>query len=320
MTTNPVVESAALESAGKVPRKRRRQRTYNFQRHANRTGWLFAAPGLAILLAFVFYPAGYAFWISLTDSSGLNEPTFIGFDNYVEAFTDPDSLNAIWNTVIYAVAYTPIVIAVALFLAIFLNRKDLLFRGGQRTVIFMPFIISMAVAALSWSFIINPNTGLMPYWFSKIGINLPDLLNDTTWAMPTVIFVAVWKNFGYFMVIFIAGLQGIPSDQYEAASLDGANAWQQFTNVTLPGLRPTMTYVIIVAVNTAFQTFDQIYIMTNGGPLRSTETIVYRVYVEGFSNFNQGYASALSFVLMAITLTIGLIQLSISRKQERDLV
>ncbi|OJX98080.1 MAG: sugar ABC transporter permease [Micrococcales bacterium 73-15] len=289
------------------------------RRRRNLLGYLFSGPALVILGIFVFYPTFYALAISFTDSSGLNAPSFIGAENYVRAFTEEDSLKALANTVVYAVSYAPLVIIVALAVALLLNRSDLWLRSLMRTVIFVPFIISMAVAALAWSFIIDARTGLLPYWFSRLGIDLPDILASTTWAMPAVIFVAVWKNFGYFMVIFLAGLQNIPRDLYEAAALDGANAWRRLLAVTLPGLRPTMTYVVILAANGAFQAFDQIYVMTGGGPLRSTETIVYRVYIEGFANFRQGYASALSFILMGITMIIGIVQLIVSRRQERDL-
>lgn len=289
------------------------------RRHRDLLGLMFSGPALLILGAFVFFPAIYALVISFTDSSGLNVPSFVGLDNYVKAFTDADSLKAIVNTLVYAVFYAPLVIGVALAAALLLNRTDLFARSLSRTVIFVPFIISMAVAALAWSFILNPQTGLLTYWFSRIGIALPDILNDPRWAMPAVIFVAIWKNFGYFMVIFIAGLQNVSKELYEAAELDGANAWRRLRAVTLPGLRPTMAYVVILAANGAFQAFDQIYIMTGGGPQRATETIVYRVYVEGFANFRQGYASALSFILMAITMVIGIIQLIVSRRQEKDM-
>lgn len=285
-----------------------------------RAGLGFLFPGLAILLIWVFYPTFYALWISFTNSSGLNQPEFIGLDNYVRVFTDPDTRGAIVNTLVYAASFAPLVIATAIGMALLLNRKDLPMRGFFRTVVFLPFIISMAVAALSFSFLLDQSTGLLPYWFQEVfGTKLPDLLNDTTWAMPTIVFVAVWKTFGYFMVIFIAGLQGISPELYEAAHLDGASAWGRFWHVTLPGLRPTMTYVIILAANFAFQAFDQIYIMTAGGPQRATETIVYRVYTEGFTNFRQGYASSLAFVLMAITMIVGVIQLTINKRQERDL-
>jgi multiple sugar transport system permease protein len=291
----------------------------HLRRRRDLVGYLFAGPGLVILGIFVFYPTFYALWMSFTNASGFNTPKFIGIDNYAKAFTNVDSLHAIWHTLVYAIVYAPVVIAVALALAILLNQTGMFLRSYLRTTIFIPFIISMAVAALAYGFILNAQTGILPYWVSRLGITLPDILNSSTWALPAVIFVAVWKNFGYFMVIFIGGLQTIPGDLYEAAKIDGANAWQRFVSVTLPGLRPTMTYVVILAANGAFQAFDQIYVMTGGGPLRSTETIVYRVYIEGFKNFRQGYASALSFILMAITMIIGVIQLIISRRQEKDL-
>jgi len=291
----------------------------HLRRRRDLVGYAFSGPALVILGIFVFYPTFYALVMSFTNATGFNDPSFIGFDNYEKAFTNADSLNAIWRTVVYAVVYAPVVIVVALALAILLNQTGMFLRSYLRTTIFVPFIISMAVAALAYGFILNAQTGILPYWVSELGVALPDILNSSTWALPAVIFVAVWKNFGYFMVIFIGGLQTIPGDLYEAAEIDGASAWQRFISVTLPGLRPTMTYVVILAANGAFQAFDQIYVMTGGGPLRSTETIVYRVYIEGFRNFRQGYASALSFILMAITMIIGVVQLLISRRQEKDL-
>lgn len=295
------------------------RRSKRIRRRQDLVGYSFAGPALVILGIFVFFPTFYALYMSFTDASGFNEPAFIGLENYKTAFTNADSLNAIWNTIVYAVVYAPLVIIVALGLAILLNRTDLFLRSFLRTTIFLPFIISMAVAALAYSFILDARTGILAYWTSVIGITLPDILNSSTWALPAVIWVAVWKNFGYFMIIFIGGLQTIPRDLYEAAEIDGANAWRRFLSVTLPGLRPTMAYVVILAANGAFQAFDQIYVMTGGGPLRSTETIVYRVYIDGFQNFRQGFASALSFILMAITMVVGLIQLRISRRQEKDL-
>src|SRR4051812_31073175 len=177
------------------------------RRRRDLVGYLFSGPALVILGIFVFYPTFYALYMSFTDASGFNEPTFIGLKNYTTALTNPDSLNAIWNTVIYAVAYAPLVIIVALALALLLNRTDLFLRSVLRTTIFLPFIISMPFAALAYSFILDARTGILPYWASRLGIQLPDILNSSTWALPAVIFVAVWKNFGYFMIIFVGGLQ-----------------------------------------------------------------------------------------------------------------
>lgn len=322
MSAIPVPTKSPALPAGQVPRgggADRRSRNRARQRRIDLKALAFLGPGMLILLVFVFYPTGYALWISFTDASGFGEPSFVGLQNYLAILEDQDALASIVNTVRYAVLYGPAVIVVAIAVALLLNRTDLLGRSTVRTMIFLPFIISMAVAALAWGFILDPNIGILPYWLSRVGLTLPPLLNSTTWAMPTVAFVAVWKNFGYFMVIFLAGLQNIPRQLYEAASIDGAGAWRQFLSVTLPGLRPTMTYVIVLAANGAFQAFDQIYILTKGGPFRSTETLVYRIYTEGFSNFELGTAAALSFVLLAITLVVGVAQLMISRRQEKDL-
>ena len=320
-TSAPVYRAPRAIGGGAPPETgtaRRAGGSKRLRRRRDLTGYLFSGPGLVILGIFVFYPTLYAFVMSFTNASGFNRPKFTGLDNYRRAFTNGDSLGALWNTVVYAVVYAPVVIVVALALAVLLNQTGMFLRSYLRTAIFMPFIISMAVAALAYGFILNAQTGILPYWISRLGIAIPDILNSR-WALPAVIFVAVWKNFGYFMVIFIGGLQTIPGELYEAAEIDGANAWQRFVSVTLPGLRPTMTYVVILAANGAFQAFDQIYVMTGGGPLRSTETLVYRVYIEGFRNFRQGYASALSFILMAITMVVGVVQLIISRRQEKDL-
>lgn len=320
MPSVPSVASARVAGAPQravdvegLRRLRRRQRQWD------RKAVSFVAPALLILVVFVLYPTLYALGISFTNASGFNVPELVGLDNYVRIFTSADTLRAIGNTLWYVVLYMPATIACALAVAMLLNRSDLVMRGMMRTVIFVPFIISMAVAALAWGFIVDPHIGILPYWLSRVGIHVPDLLSSPTWAMPTVVLVAVWKNFGYFMVIFLAGLQNVPRELYEAASIDGAGSWRRFLSVTLPGLRPTMTYVVVLVANGAFQAFDQIYIMTKGGPMRTTETVVYRVYSEGFTNFKMGEASALSFILMGLTLVVGVAQLVVSRRQERDM-
>lgn len=280
---------------------------------------LFLGPALLVIVAFVFVPALSALWTSFTDDTGFGEARWIGLDNYVEAFTSPSVLRAILNTLLYAAMYGPLVIVVGLAAALLLNRRDIPFRAFFRTAIFLPFVISMAVASLAWNFLLDPNLGLLPYWLGKVGIEIGDVFASPTWALPAVTAVAIWKNFGYFMVIFLAGLQGVPAHLYEAARLDGANAWRRFLAVTLPGLRGTMTFVVIFAIVGAFQAFDQIYIMTQGGPDHATETIVYRIYTDGFRDFDLGFASALSYILLTITLVLGLIQLRVGAKQEKEL-
>ena len=247
-----------------------------------RTGVLFTAPALIVLAIFVFYPAIQTFITSLTNgriNSNARRPAkFIGFQNYISLFQSQDFWTDVKNTLVYAVLYAPIVVIIALAFALLLNRKDLKFVGFFRTCMFLPFVISLTVAA----------------------------------------FITVWKNFGYFMVIFLAGLQGISAELYEAASLDGASAWQKFRYITLPALRPTFNYVVIFGLIGSFQVFDQVFILTSGGPARSTETIVYRIYTEAFGNGKLGYASALSYVLLIMTLIVGLIQLYTNNKHEKE--
>lgn len=296
------------------------RRVNGMRRAQTRTGWLFSAGAIAIIGAFVFYPAFYALYMSFTNATGFNKPKFIGLDNYIKLFTNEDAMRALLNTLLYTVMYMPLLIIVALAVAVLLNRDDLPLRGFFRSAIFLPFVISMAVAAMAWQFILDPNLGFLPYWLSKIGVDMGDVLGSTTWALPTVTMVGVWKNFGYFMVIFLAGLQGVSHELYEAAELDGCGPWRKFTSVTLPGLRSTMTYVIIMALIQSFQAFDQIYVMTSGGPDHMTETVVYRIYTEGFRNFHLGAASALSYVLLIITFVVGVIQLILNNRHEKEVM
>jgi len=288
---------------------------------ARRVGkaYAFLGPALLVIVAFVFLPAIQALVTSFTDASGFGEPAWIGVQNYVDALTSPSVLRALLNTVLYAAMYAPGVILVGLCAALLLNREDIPFRGFFRTAIFLPFVISMAVASIAWSFLLDPNLGLVTYWLSLIGVHVGNIFGTATTALPAVTAVAVWKNFGYFMVIFLAGLQSVPRHLYEAARLDGAGRWRTFLAVTLPGLRSTMTFVVILALIGAFQAFDQIYIMTQGGPDHATETLVYRIYTDGFRDFKLGFASALSYLLLIITLVLGLIQLRINSRHEEEL-
>lgn len=281
--------------------------------------YVFLAPALLILIGFVLLPAAQALITSFTDASGFGDPDWIGLDNYIEALGSGSVLRALLNTFLYAAMYAPGVILAGLGAALLLNRDDIPFRGFFRTAIFLPFVISMAVASIAWSFLLDPNLGLVTYWASFVGIDLGDVFGNAATALPAVTAVAVWKNFGYFMVIFLAGLQSVPRHLYEAARLDGAGRWRTFRAVTLPGLRSTMTFVIILAIIGAFQAFDQIYIMTQGGPDHATETLVYRIYTDGFRDFKLGFASALSYLLLIITLVLGLIQLRINARHEEEL-
>jgi multiple sugar transport system permease protein len=290
----------------------------NAQRRRNLTALAFLSPALVILGAFVAWPMLSALRLSFTDASGFGQEEFVGVDNYLTVFTDPDVLDAMLNTLWYTVLFTPVAVVVALILAIALNHPRLPFRGFFRTALFLPFVVSLAVAALAWSYLIDPQVGLLNHWLSGAGIRLGNVLEDPVLAMPAVALVAVWKNFGFYLVIFLAGLQDIPGSLYEAARVDGAGPWARFTNITLPLLSNTLAFVLIFAMIAALQAFDQIYVMTGGGPYGHTQTIVMEIYQSGFRRLEIGFASALSYVLLAATLLLSIVQFVFFGRREKD--
>ncbi len=283
------------------------------------TALAFLAPALIILGAFVAWPALSALRLSFTDASGFGREEFVGFGNYVEVFTQPDILNAVVNTVWYTVLFTPTAVLVALGLALLLNNPRLPFRSFFRTALFLPFIVSLAVGAFAWSYLIDPQIGLLNYWLNGLGVQVGNVLQDPVLAMPMVALVAVWKNFGFYFVIFLAGLQDIPASLYEAARVDGAGPWSRFRNVTVPLLSNTFAFVVIFAMIAALQAFDQIYVMTGGGPYGSTQTVVMEIYESGFRKLELGFASALSYVLLIATLLLSVAQFVFFGRREKDL-
>jgi multiple sugar transport system permease protein len=289
------------------------------ERRRTLTALAFLAPALIILGIFVAWPMLQALRLSFTDASGFGAEEWIGLENYVRVFTDPDILDAMLNTLWYTVLFTPTAVVSALLLALVLNSPALPFRGFFRTALFLPFIVSLAVAAFAWSYLLDPRLGLLNYWLQGAGVQLGDVLEDPVLAMPAVAMVAVWKNFGFYMVIFLAGLQDIPASLYEAARMDGAGAWRRFTNVTLPLLSNTLAFVLIFALIAALQAFAQIYVMTGGGPYGHTQTIVMEIYQSGFRKLNLGFASALSYVLLIATLLLSIVQFVFFGRREKDL-
>ncbi|MGO4301299.1 carbohydrate ABC transporter permease [Leifsonia sp. RAF41] len=280
---------------------------------------LFMLPALIVLIAFVGWPMLSALRLSFTNASGFGLEEWVGFDNYVQVFTDPRVLATLGNTALYTVLFTPTALIAALLLALLLTNRRLIGRGFFRTALFLPFIVSLAVAAFAWTYLLDPQVGLLNYWLRSVGVQLGNVLQDPALAMPTVVLVAIWKNFGFYMVIFIAGLQEIPESLYEAAKIDGAGAWRRFVSITLPQLSNTLAFVVVFAMIAALQAFDQIYVMTGGGPYRSTQTVVMEIYQEGFKKLDLGLATALSYVLLAATLILSLIQFRFFGRREKDL-
>ncbi|SDC97562.1 carbohydrate ABC transporter permease [Glycomyces harbinensis] len=281
--------------------------------------FLFLAPALIILGLFVVWPMISALRLSFTDASGFGREEWVGLENYVTVFTDPDILSAVTNTALYTLLFTPTAVIAALGLALLLNSPHMPFRSFFRTALFVPFVVSFAVAAFAWSYLIDPQVGLLNYWLRGAGIQMGNVLEDPGLAMPAVALVAVWKLFGFYFVIFLAGLQDIPSSLYEAARIDGAGPWSRLRHVTLPLLSNTMAFVLVFATIAALQAFDQIYVMTGGGPYGHTQTVVMEIYESGFKKLDIGFASALSYVLLVATLILSLVQFVFFGRKEKDM-
>jgi ABC-type sugar transport system permease subunit len=285
------------------------------KRRQARAAWLFLAPSLVILGIFVVYPMTQALYLSFTNYDVLNPATWVGPANYHELLGDEAFRNALVNTLYYAVVATPVSVVLALACALLLNRRFPL-RGLGRTAVFLPVVVGLGIVAIAWSFLLDPDIGLLSYWLSKVGVTADSgWVRDPNLAMPAVLIVGIWKNVGFYMVIYLAGLQSIPRDLYEAAEVDGASPWQRFRNVTWPLLaNQTMLVTILCAIAT-LQAFDQIFVMTHGGPFFRTETLVMLIYRQGFTEFRFGYAAAVSWALVLLILVLSIIQFAYFRKR-----
>lgn len=286
-----------------------------------KAAYLFLAPALTAIFVFFFIPVISAFVISFTDFDiyaigNYSKFRFTGLDNYIKLFENPLFWKALKNTFLFVLASGPLSIAVSLGAALLLNSKLVRFKGIFRLVYFMPVVTTLVAVSIVWRFIYHPGFGLLNYGLSFIGIGKIDWLGDPNWAMPSIIILSIWKNFGYNMIIFIAGLQNIPEELYEAAHIEGANGWQRFTKITLPMLAPTTIFITIITMIGYFQLFAEPYIMTQGGPLDSTLSIVLYMYQEGFRWWNMGYSSSIAFVLFVIILAGTLLQMWYQKRKE----
>ncbi len=287
---------------------------------ANRRAALFfLAPALLAIGIFFFVPVLAAFVLSFTDFDiyslgNLDYARFIGLKNYAQLLHDPLFWKALENTFYFLLIGGPLSIAVSLGAALMLQPKLVRFKAFFRTAYFAPVVTTLVAVAVVWRFVYHPRFGILNYLLSLVGLSGIDWLGDPNWAMPAIILMAVWKNFGYNMIIFIAGLQNIPEELYEAASIDGAGRFQQFRSVTLPMLAPTTVFISIITMIGYFQLFAEPYVMTQGGPRNSTLSIVYLMYQQGFRWWNMGYSAALAFILFAFILAGSVLQ---SRMQKR---
>jgi multiple sugar transport system permease protein len=299
-----------------VSRPRRAQlskRQRQWQR--NLVAYSFIAPNFLGFAIFTLGPICFAFALAFMHWDGSNPIRFAGLDNFWRLFSDRAFISAFWNTIIYTAVSVPATMVCALGLAILLNQK-IAGRNFFRTAMFFPYVASLVAVAVVWNMLFNPEMGPVNMVLYSMGIdpkNLPRWAADRHWAMITVILFGVWKNMGYYMVIYLAGLQGINSELYEAADLDGASPWQKFWYVTLPQLAPTTFFVSVMLTIQSFKVFDQIFMITQGGPGTSTLVLVYHIYNEAFISWDLGYSSMIALVLFLLVLVITIVQFRGSR-------
>jgi multiple sugar transport system permease protein len=285
----------------------------------SRAGWFFVAPALALTGVFFFIPVAGSLLLSLTDFdiyaiADRGNAQFVGLRNYVELFNNSVFWTAVRNTFYFALVGGPLTVAVSLAAALLINARVVRYKAFFRTIYFIPFVTTLVAVAIVWRYLYHPQYGMLNYALGWIGIEPVDWLGDPRTAMPAIILLAIWKNFAYNMLIFIAGMQTIPSELYEAAELDGAGALRQFRHVTLPMLAPTFLFVGVITMIGYFQLFAEPYVMTAGGPLRSTTSLVLLMYEEGFRWWRMGAAAAVAFILFAIILVWTLIQFRLQRE------
>ncbi len=281
---------------------------------------LFLAPALTAIGLFFFVPVLAALLLSFTDFDiyalgNFSVARFVGLRNYLQIAGDPLFWKALKNTLYFLLAGGPLSIAVSLGAALLLNAKMVRWKPVFRFVYFAPVVTTLVAVAVVWRFVYHPRFGLLNYALGLVGINPIDWLGDPNWAMPAMIILAVWKNFGYNMIIFIAGLQNIPESLYEAANIDGAGSWECFRRITLPLLAPTTMFITIITMIGYFQFFAEPYVMTQGGPLNSTLSIVMLMYQQGFRWWSMGYAAAIAFVLFLFILLASVVQTRLQRRR-----
>lgn len=287
----------------------------SLRQRENRSGWLFVAPATIHLFLFALLPIGFTVYLSLFRWK-LYRPdkTFVGLNNYQYSASDPAFLNSIWNSLKYALVAVPSGIIVALAIAIMLNQKMRL-SAFFRTIYYLPAISSGVAISMVWIYIFLPENGLLNTLLGHIGFKDIDFLGKSETALWALAFMSIWTGLGPKVVLFMAGLIGVPQTLYEAAELDGATGWRAFRSITLPMLIPTTLFVVVTSTISAIQVFTPVYMMTKGGPEDSTEVVGYHIYSEAWTSFNTGLASAKSFILFILIAAVAYIQFRMTKKQ-----
>jgi multiple sugar transport system permease protein len=289
------------------------------ERQEARAGRLFLLPALGLIAVFFLLPVLGGLALSFTDFDiyavgNLKLIRFVGLHNYAAALGSHDFWGAVRNTLYFVVVGAPLSVIVSLISALLLNARAVKLRSVFRTVYFAPVVTTLVAVAVVWRYLYHPHYGFVNQLLGLFGIAPIDWLGNPTWSMPAIVLLSVWKNFGYNMLIFLAGLQTIPDELYEAAAIDGAGNWARFRHVTLPGLAPTFLFVGVTTMISQFQLFAEPYVMTQGGPLGATRSIVLLMYEEGFRWWRMGMGAAIAFLLLLITLAGALVQIRLQRR------
>lgn len=311
MTTTTIQERPPRPRVRPTTAPRTRGRTSPLRRRQILTAYIFLIPAVIFFVGMFFYPLFVELLMSFT--SGLTDPVPVGLGNYVQALQDPVVIHSFFVTLIYAAGSLVGSVVLGLGLALVLNQH-LRGKTALRTMILVPYMTSIAIVGLLWRNILDPNIGILNGVLHDLGLPGQQWLN--TAPLATLVGITIWQETGYVMMLFVAGLQAVPENVYEAAKIDGAGVWRRFTNVTLPLLAPTTFFVVLVGVIGSLQQFGLPYIVTNGGPGNATSLFVFQVYQETFSNQDIGYASAMAFLLLIFILILSFIQMRVARKRE----
>ena len=311
--------SITIDDAGPSTRPappRRGRPGAKLKRRNTAIGWSFILPNFIGFALLTLVPVIALFYISFTNWDVFGKAKWLGLQNFQRLWHDGSFHTALWNTLYYAVVHIPLTLALSLALAMLLNRR---LRGVAffRTAAFFPYITSIVAITTVWNLLFSPEYGPINQILRFVGFdNPPGWTNSSTWAMPAIIIVGTWREMGYYMILFLAGLQAVPRELYEAARMDGANAWQRFLNVTMPCLRPTTFFVTVMLTIGSFKVFDIILLMTNGGPGQSTLVLSQFIYQKGFVESKFGYASAASVALFFICIVVTIVQFVVNKRRD----
>jgi multiple sugar transport system permease protein len=276
-------------------------------------GYIYGGPVIIAFLVFNLYPMALGLYLSFTKWDILSPPTFNGLSNWADLLKDDLLWRAVLQTLYYAVASVAGATALSIALALALNQR-LKTIGFYRTFFFLPAVTSLVAIAMVWRWIYNTEFGVLNAFLGSLGINPVNWLGDPVLAMPAVILMSIWRSAGFNTVLFLAGLQGVPQEYYEAAEIDGASKWDRFVHITLPLISPTTFFVVVNGLIGSWQVFDQVYILTRGGPLLSTVTVVYLIYSNGFEWYKTGYAAAMAYGLFLIIIVLTAIQFRLQKR------